>query len=111
MVTHYTVLAPLVGLIALNYVIVRTPYARRYPAVFWTINALDLAVAVGVLLFGLPGFSNTPMVRLMVGLLVGLHLAQNFQAKSRWDAEDRRELLDAEAAERAALEREETPPP
>lgn len=93
----------LIGLIALNYVIPRTSYARRYPALFWTINGLDLAVGLVVLMFGLPGFEGKPLVRLMIGLLVMLHLAQNFQAKTRWAAEDRLDRLEKERAEREQL--------
>lgn len=104
------VLAGLVALIAVNYVVPRTSLARRYPSLFWAINGLDLAVGLGALLFGVPGFDGKPVVRFMVGLLVLLHLAQNFQVKTRWDAEDRMDRLEREIRERKALEEAERAP-
>lgn len=98
------VLAGLVGLIALNYVVPRTTLARRHPWVFWAINGLDLAVGLCALLFGVPGFETKPLVRFMVGLLVLLHLAQNFQVKTRWDSEDRMDRIEQEIRERRELE-------
>ena len=97
-------LAALVALIAVNYVVPRTAIARSHPWVFWAINGLDLAVGLGALLFGVPGFEGKPLVRFMVGLLVLLHLAQNFQVKTRWDAEDRMDRLEHELRERQALQ-------
>jgi hypothetical protein len=93
----------LVGLLIVNYLVTRTSLARDRPWLFWGINTLDAAGAVAVLMMGIPGIDGRPLVRVMVALVVLLHLAQNFQIKARWDAEDRAERLDAELRERERL--------
>lgn len=102
----------LVVLLAANYVVTRTSFARRYPPVFWAITAADATSAVAILLLGMPGIEGRPLVRVMIALVILLHLSQNFLAKSRWDAEDREDRLAAELdARRAAEEEEEVAPP
>jgi hypothetical protein len=98
------VLFGLFALVALNYVVPRTELARRHPAIFWSINGLDLVAGLAALLFGVPGFDAHPIVRFLIGLVVLTHLAQNFAVKARWDAEARQERLDAELRERAAFQ-------
>jgi uncharacterized protein YhhL (DUF1145 family) len=94
----------LVGLVAINYLVPRIELVRRVPALFWAINVIDLVVGLAVLLFGVPGFESHPIVRFMIGLLVLMHLAQNFALKSRWESEDRMDRLDEEL--RARMEHE-----
>src|SRR5262245_35039656 len=98
------VVLAVVALLASNYLVTRTQVARRYPVIFWIIIGLDVLVGVGVLLFGAPGFESSPMVRLVLGLVVLMHLAQNFLVKTRWDADDRAAMLDEEDARRFASE-------
>lgn len=96
----------LIALIASNYLVTRSSLARRYPALFWVINGVDVVAAVCVLLIGVPGIDGRPLIRVMVALVVLMHLAQNFQARTRWDAEARAERLDAERTERSRALRE-----
>lgn len=93
-------LVVLIALIASNYLVTRSSAARRYPALFWAINGIDVVAAVLVLLVGVPGIDGRPLIRVMVALVVLMHLAQNFQARTRWDAEDRAERREAELIER-----------
>ena len=90
--------------VVLNTVVVRLSIGRTQPAVFWGVNALNVAAGVGALLFGVPGFEGSTLVRVLVGLAVLMHLAQNFAMKSRWDSEDRLDRLDEEMRERRVYE-------
>ncbi len=81
--------------LALNHVLVRTELARRFRLLFWAVAITDTVLAVGVALFGVPGFSQG-MVRLLVVLVLLMHLAQNLQHRLRWAAEDREAALNAE---------------
>lgn len=91
-----------VSLIALNYTIPRVDAVRRYPALFWGINGLNAAAAVGLLLFG--GGVVQPIVRFLIGLVLLMHLAQNFAVRARWDSEARQERLEEEYRARMAAE-------
>lgn len=83
------------GVLVLNHLLVRTEVARRFPLLFWAVSATDAALAVGVCLYGVPGF-HQGMVRLLVALVLAMHLAQNFRHRLVWAAEDRERALDAE---------------
>lgn len=94
--------------LATNYLVVRTDLARRWPPVFWGITGLDLVLSIGVLLFGVPGLPQSGLVRVTVGLVLLLHLAQNLQVRARWLTEESQARLDAELEERRRyLEQEE----
>jgi uncharacterized membrane protein len=91
-----------VGLIALNYTVPRVDAVRHYPALFWAINGLNAAAAVGLLLFG--GGLVQPIVRFMIGLVLLMHLAQNFAVRARWDSEARHDRLEEEYRARLAAD-------
>jgi hypothetical protein len=92
-----TVFVGLGTILGLNHVLVRTQLARRFRALFWAVAVADAALAVGVALFGVPGFEQG-MVRLLIVLVLLMHLAQNLQHRLRWAAEDREAELEAEYA-------------
>jgi hypothetical protein len=94
------VLGAVVALIVANYAVTRTQLGRRMPMFFWLINGLDLAAGLGVLIFGVPGFEHSTTIRFVLGLVVLMHLAQNFHAKTRWDAEERERRLQEEDLQR-----------
>ena len=101
-------LVALAVVLGVNYVVVRTDLARRWPALFWSITGLDLVVALVVLLVGVPGFEQSGLIRLTVGLVLLMHLAQNLQVRTRWLAEENEARLEAELEERRRyLEQEE----
>ncbi|MEQ1565878.1 MAG: hypothetical protein ABMA64_09600 [Myxococcota bacterium] len=87
-----------------NLVVPRLGWVRDYPALFWAINGVNAAVGLGALVVGVPGFEGHPIVRFMVGLAMLMHLAQNFAAKSRWEAEDRMARLDDELRARGSFD-------
>ena len=90
------------SLISLNFTVPRVGAVRRYPALFWTINGLNAAAAVGLVLFG--GDLVQPVVRFLIGLVLLMHLAQNFAVRARWDSEARQERLEEEYLARLAAE-------
>lgn len=89
-----------VALVLSNYLVTRTEIPRRFPALFWLVCGLDAVLAVVVFIFGVPGLHQSPMVRLVLGLVILMHLAQNFQVRTRWASEDRMMRLQAEDLER-----------
>lgn len=89
-----------VALVLSNYLVTRTEIPRRWPALFWIICGIDALAAILVLLYGVPGFQHSPMVRFVIGLVILMHLAQNFQVKTRWSSEDRARRLEEEDLER-----------
>ena len=92
-----SVLGGLVALIAANQ-LVRFPIARRFPILFWLIFAANGVVALGALLWGLPGLVTT--ANWIVAALFLYHLVQNLQTRSQWFAEERAERREALYAER-----------
>lgn len=86
--------------LAVNYLVVRTDLARRWPPLFWAITGLDLVLSLAVLLVGVPGLQQSGLVRLTVGLVLLMHLAQNLQVRARWLSEESQARLDAEMEER-----------
>lgn len=83
------VLFLLAAVLGLNHVVIRTPWARNTPAVFWAINFVDLGLGSLVLVFGLPGFESMQIISWVVGLLLVAHVAQNLQLRSMWVEQER----------------------
>jgi len=102
-----TTLGGLVALIAANQ-LVRFPIARRFPILFWLIFAANGVVALGALVWGLPGLVTT--ANWIVAALLLYHLVQNLQTRSQWFAEERvarREALYEERERQRLLAQEE----
>ena len=91
-------LGAIVLLIAINQVIVKMPFMRHQPWLFWTIQVVNFAVAVVVLSVGLPGLVSA--ARWIVGALFLFHLVQNLQTRMSWQQDVRAERREAEARER-----------
>ncbi len=98
----------LIGLgavMALNHLVVRTGFARRFPPLFYLVVGLDLVLAVGVLLVGLPGLPG--LARLMVALVLMMHVAQDFRTRQQWLTEEREAELELEYQEARRLAEQE----
>jgi hypothetical protein len=55
------------------------PLGVKRPWLFWALQAMDVAVAVGAVVHaGLPGRSAYPVVGWMVAALLAFHVVQNF---------------------------------
>ena len=96
-----TVLFAVVILIALNQALMRLPIMRSQRWFFWLTQFVNLGVAAAVIVLGLPGFEHVPPVRVVIGLLLVMHLAQNLRLRMRWDREAR-EAEEEQRRERAA---------
>ena len=90
------VLLALVGVLAVNQAVMRTPRLQRDDRVYWTVQFMDLLMAGAVIGFGLPGFDHLPAVSVVVGLLFVMHVAQNHSARSKREEAERRERVHAE---------------
>ncbi len=81
------VLLGVVGVLALNQLVMRVGTLYRVDAVFYGLIVLDWLVGGSILWFGLPGFDAFPAVPVVLGLLFFLHSAQNLNLRRRrWDA-------------------------
>jgi len=90
-----TVLLALVTMLALNQVVVRIESLEKREYVFWPLQFIDLLAGCGILIFGLPGFSNAPAISWVVGLLFIMHVAQNLKIRSDRKNAERRDEIDA----------------
>lgn len=74
--------------LALNRLVV--PGAVRRPPVFWGVQALNAALALGVVIFGVPGLEGYPAVSWLIAGLLAFHIVQNLTLRSRVLGEARR---------------------
>ena len=95
-----SVLLALVAILGINQVVVRTRLARERSAVFWGLTLFDLFAGCAVLVFGLPGFTQTPAVSWVVGLLLIMHVANNLMLRTEWEQDARDEAKAERDAER-----------
>lgn len=79
------------------------PAAIKRPPLFWAIQAMDVAVIVAVLFFGMPGLKHVPAVAWMVAAIVAFHVVQNLSVRSKAVHDERRK---AEERELVRLARE-----
>lgn len=93
-----TTLGVLVILIAVNQVMVKMPFVRQQPWLFWTIQGANLVVAGVALTVGMPGLVST--LKWIVAALFLFHFVVNLQTRTAWKDEDRALRRDAESRER-----------
>ncbi|MFT7518218.1 MAG: hypothetical protein ACI9MC_000348 [Kiritimatiellia bacterium] len=74
----------IVGLIAVNQLVMRVAALRGSPWAFWTVQVLNLTIACGILLWGLPGFDHMPFIKWIFGLLLIFRIVQNNGIRSRY---------------------------
>ena len=96
----------LVAILGANHLVIRTPWARNNPAVFWSVNILDVVLGSLVLVFGLPGFESMQAISWVVGLLLVAHVAQNLQLRAQWAEEERRVAKQERDEERKRMRQE-----
>jgi hypothetical protein len=74
----------LVALIAANQVVLRVATLRRNPIAFWGLQAINLALASWILVWGIPGFETYPIVSWILGLLLLFRMIQNNLLRARF---------------------------
>ena len=94
----WTVLA-LMGLVVGNRFLLMSLRKGPVPLAFWPVQALNVAVLAGLVLYGLPGFPpKLAVVDWFVGALVGLHLVENLHLRATWQHRRKRAALLREEA-------------
>lgn len=81
--------------LAINRLLVPATYTR--PAAFWAIQAGNAVLAIAIIVVGLPGLANFPVVNWMIAGLLAFHAFQNIAL--------RRATLEREAADTEERER------
>ena len=76
-----TILFAVAALLGLNHLVFRIPGWERRRVMFWLVQLLNLSGAIGVLIWGLPGFdaSAATAIKWVLGLLLILHIITNNQ--------------------------------
>ncbi len=92
-----------VSVLATNQLVMRARVLYVHDAVFWSLEGLNIACGLFILVRGLPGFHHAPAVGFVVGLLFVLHAAQNLQMRARVLSELAQEEVVARQARAAEL--------
>jgi hypothetical protein len=77
-------LLTVIGALAANQIVMRVGGLRGRPAVFWSLQLVNVAVGGALVWFGLPGFEHVPVIGWVIGLLFFLRVMQNNQARARF---------------------------
>lgn len=85
-----------------------TPATYFRPVGFWAIQALNLGLAVAVVVWGLPGLAGFPSVGWLIAALLGFHVFQNVALRGQ--ALRKRALDEAERERIRKLRALEAPP-
>lgn len=90
----------IVAILGINQAAMRIERFQGDDRVYWTVQAVDLVLATGIIVFGLPGFEHLPAVSIVVGLVFVMHVAQNYNMRALRQRDERnaeREEIEAEA--------------
>ena len=76
-----TILLAVAALLGMNHLVFRIPGWEHRRSLFWFVQLLNLGTAIGVMVWGLPGFEATAAtaVKWVLGLLLALHIVTNNQ--------------------------------
>ena len=72
-----TVLLGVVAVLAINQLVMRIPRLRV--ALFWPVQIFLLLLGTVILIIGLPGYEDIPIISWVVGLLFFLHIARSLE--------------------------------
>jgi len=70
---------------------VGTPHTYTRPFAFWGIQAMNVALAVPAVVFGLPGMDAVPLLGWLIAGLLAFHVLQNVSLRGAALAQTRRE--------------------
>lgn len=90
-----------IALIAANQAVLRIATLRASPWAFWGLQAVNLAVACWLLVWGLPGFVDFPLVSWILGLLLIFRIVQNNMLRARFLRQAQEDARLAEKRQRA----------
>lgn len=83
MTNDVVVLFALMGLLALNQVVMRVPALFTRAWVFFGLVSVDILAGTAVIVWGLPGFAHLPAVSWVMGLMFFLHAAQDLAIRQK----------------------------
>ena len=89
----------LIGVIAANQIVLRIAGLRARAAVFWGLQAINLALICYIFSMGLPGFEAAPLISWAIGLLFVLRVIQNNGLRSRFLREDAKRHREGQRAQ------------
>lgn len=97
----------LVGLLALNQLVMRVGGLRGRLELFWGLQVVNVGAGAAILWFGLPGLDGVPVFSWLLGLLFLFRAVQNNVVRAAWLRERARaeEEESARARVREALHR------
>lgn len=96
----------LVAILAINQAAARLEFILRARLAFLCVQALNVGLGCGILVYGLPGWHHAPIVRWVVGLLFLVHTATNGRRFGMFNRARARELASRERdVRREAIER------
>lgn len=96
--------------LGLNQALVRLTVFKRNALLFWSIQGLNAAAIVWLVGWGVPGLVGTAkLINWIIALVLGMHFAQNLQARMALQSNERREAIEREweelQARREAIQR------
>lgn len=74
----------IVGVLAVNQLVMRVGALRARKAIFYSLQAVDVLVGTAILWFHLPGLTRWPVLSWAIGLVFFLHAVQNNNLRARW---------------------------
>ncbi|MBN2800585.1 MAG: hypothetical protein JXX28_15695 [Deltaproteobacteria bacterium] len=82
-------LLAVVGVMALNQLVMRVWALTARRGVFWSLQGLNMAAGAAVIWWGLPGFERWPAVSWMLGLFFFYRTVENTNSRAAWLREER----------------------
>ena len=77
----------LIALLVLNSVAARLPLVRRAPILLSCLDGVSGGVALYLVFYGLPGFDHLPIVNVLFGLLLVIHVVAHMRLRAEWKRE------------------------
>jgi hypothetical protein len=96
-----------VGAMAVNQLVMRVGALYARAALFYSLQLVNVILGTGLILWGLPGFEQWPVVSWIIALLFFFRTVQNNNMRARWLREEQLKERDRREREiRAALARD-----
>jgi len=73
-----------VGVMAVNQLVMRVGGLYARAMIFYGLQAVNVIMGTGLILWGLPGFEQWPVVSWIIGLLFFFRTVQNNNLRARW---------------------------
>ncbi len=86
-----------------NQLVMRVAGLKSHAMVFWSLQLMNVLIGTCVIVFGLPGFEQLPVVRWFIGLLFFFRTVVNNNHRLEWLKELKDGAEDQKEAHREAL--------